>query len=335
MRTYRFPKLRDVDDLTMTEEPPAKPGPRQVVVRLCAASLNYRDHLIMSGRYRGRIAPNLIPLSDGAGEVVEVGTEVTRCKVGDRVAGLFFQTWLGGELVPSDHARALGGPVDGVLTEYKLFDENGLVHLPEHLSFEEGATLPCAALTAWNALFTQRPLRAGETVLTLGTGGVSSFAVQFAHAAGARVIVTSSGDEKLEKARMFGASDLINYRTHPDWESEVLKLTEGRGVDHVVEVGGAGTLQRSIAAVRLGGAVHLIGVLTGGQIDPTPILFKSATVRGVYVGSREMFEAMNRLIAFHRIRPVIDKVFPFEAAKEAYRHLEGASHVGKIVIAIA
>ncbi len=335
MRTYRFPKLGDVNKLTLTEEPPAKPGLRQVLVRLRAASLNYRDHLILSGRYRGRIAPNLIPLSDGAGEVVEVGSEVTRCQVGDRVAGLFFQTWLGGELVPSDHASALGGPVDGVLTEYQLFDENGVIHLPEHLSFEEGATLPCAALTAWNALFTQRPLRAGETVLTLGTGGVSAFAVQFAHAAGARVIITSSSDEKLEQARKFGASDLINYRTRPDWEGEVLKLTEGRGVDHVVEVGGAGTLQRSIAAVRLGGAIHLIGVLTGGQIDPTPILFKSAMVRGVYVGSREMFEAMNRLIALHRIRPVIDKVFPFEATKEAYRHLEGASHVGKIVIAIA
>jgi NADPH:quinone reductase-like Zn-dependent oxidoreductase len=310
-----------------------KPGERQVLVRLRAASLNYRDHAIAMGRYGlGQPPENLIPLSDGAGEVVEVGPGVTRWKNGDRVAGTFFQAWTRGEAQQADFATALGGAIDGVLTEYRVFDENGLVRLPGKLSFEEGATLPCAAVTVWNALFTQRPVRAGETVLTLGTGGVSMFALQFARAAGARVLVTSSSDEKLERAQKLGAAGVVNYRTHPEWDKEILKLTDGRGVDHVVEVGGPGTLQRSLNAVRIGGFVYLIGVLTSGDINPLPILGKTATVRGIYVGSREMFEAMNNAIAVNDIKPVIDRVFPFEETKDAYQHLASATHLGKIVI---
>ncbi|WP_207461338.1 NAD(P)-dependent alcohol dehydrogenase [Azospirillum sp. SYSU D00513] len=335
MRVYRFATTGGIDDLTLAEAERPKPGRGQVLVRMRAASLNYRDLSVAKGKYRlSSIPPDLIPLSDGAGEVVEAGPEVTRFKRGDRVAGIFMQGWIGGEITVEDRATALGGAIDGVLAEYRLFDQQGLVPLPDHLSFEEGASLPCAAVTAWNALYGAKPLQAGETVLVLGTGGVSIFALQFAHAAGARVIATSSSDEKLQRARDLGAAEGVNYRRHPDWEAEVRRLTGGRGVDHVVEVGGAGTLPRSIASCRLGGWVHLIGVLSGGQMDPTMIMGAGVTVRGIYVGSRQMFEAMNRAIELHRLRPVIDTVFPFDRAHDAYRHLESAAHVGKVVIRI-
>ncbi|MDR6287583.1 NADPH:quinone reductase-like Zn-dependent oxidoreductase [Inquilinus ginsengisoli] len=337
MRLYRFPRIGSIDNLTLAEAETPVPGRGQALVRLRAASLNYRDLMVATGRYgRGDALPDLVPLSDGAGEVVAVGPEVTRVKVGDRVAGIFMQSWIGGGIDPADPASALGGAAHGVLAEYRVFDQDGLVHLPEGLSFEEGAALPCAGVTAWNALYHgAQPLQPGETVLVLGTGGVSILALQFARAAGARVIATSSSDAKLEQAKALGAAELINYRSHPDWEREVLRLTGGRGVDHVVEVGGAGTVPRSIAATRIGGSVSLIGVLTAGTpFEPTPLIGRSVTLRGLYVGSRQMFEAMNRHIALAGIRPVIDRVFPFEQAKDAYRHLEAAGHVGKIVIAI-
>ena len=228
-----------------------------------------------------------------------------------------------------------GGAIDGVLAEYVVFEQDGVVPIPSHLSFEEAATLPCAGVTAWNALYAGRPLRTGETVLVLGTGGVSIFALQFARAAGARVIATSSSDEKLEKAKALGASDTVNYQRHPEWHEQVLALTGGRGVDHVVEVGGAGTLGRSVEAARIGGQVHLIGVLTGGEINPTPILRRNTLLRGIYVGSRQMFAAMNSAIALHELRPVIDRVFPFDAARDAYHYMKTQRHVGKIVIRIA
>ncbi|HZE46548.1 MAG TPA: NAD(P)-dependent alcohol dehydrogenase [Xanthobacteraceae bacterium] len=337
MRQYRFPRIGSIDDLTLAETATPTPGRGQALVRLRAASLNYRDLMVATGRYsRGDALPDLVPLSDGAGEVVAVGPEVTRVKVGDRVAGIFMQSWIGGEIDAADHASALGGAAHGVLSEYRVFDQDGLVHLPEALSFEEGAALPCAGVTAWNALYHDaQPLQPGETVLVLGTGGVSILALQFAHAAGARVIATSSSDAKLEQAKALGATDLVNYRSHPDWEKEVVRLTGGRGVDRVVEVGGAGTVPRSIAATRIGGSVSLIGVLTAGTpFEPTPLIGRSVTLRGLYVGSRQMFEAMNRHIALNGIRPVIDRVFSFEEAKQAYRHLEAAGHVGKIVIGI-
>jgi NADPH:quinone reductase-like Zn-dependent oxidoreductase len=337
MRLYRFPKAGSIDDLTPDEADIPVPGRHEVLVRMRAASLNYRDLMVATGRYaRGRPRADLVPLSDGAGEVMAVGPEVTRVKAGDRVAATFMQSWIGGEIDAADHASALGGAADGVLAEYRLFDQEGLVLLAEGLSYEEGAALPCAGVTAWNALYGGRPLQPGEDVLVLGTGGVSMLALQFARAAGARVIASSSSDEKLARAADLGAAELINYRRHPDWEAEVLRLTAGRGVDHVIEVGGAGTVSRSIAACRVGGQVHLIGVLTAGAtFEPTPLIGRSVSLRGLYVGSRQMFEAMNRHIAHSAIHPVIDRVFPFEEAKAAYRHLEAAGHVGKIVIRIA
>ena len=300
-----------------------------------AASLNFRDLLVANGRYMlSALPPDLVPLSDGAGEVVALGEGASRVHVGDRVAGIFMQSWLGGEMEPANGQSALGGAVDGVLAEYKVFDEQGLVHVPAHLSFEQAATLPCAAVTAWNALFGLRPLVAGQSVLVQGTGGVSMFALQLAHAAGARVIATSSSGEKLERARALGASDGINYRAVPEWQDVVRALTDGRGVDHVVEVGGPGTIERSVRATRHGGIVTMIGVMTRGTLDPLAVFAGGAIVRPIYVGSRQMFEAMNAAIALHRIEPVVDRVFAFEEAREAYRHLKGATHVGKVVVRI-
>ena len=335
MRLYRLPKHTGIDDLTLAEADTPKPGRGQVLVRMRAASLNFRDLLVANGRYMlSALPPDLVPLSDGAGEVVALGEGASRVHVGDRVAGIFMQSWLGGEMETANGQSALGGAVDGVLAEYKVFDEQGLVHVPAHLSFEQAATLPCAAVTAWNALFGLRPLVAGQSVLVQGTGGVSMFALQLAHAAGARVIATSSSGEKLERARALGASDGINYRAVPEWQDVVRALTDGRGVDHVVEVGGPGTIERSVRATRHGGIVTMIGVMTRGTLDPLAVFAGGAIVRPIYVGSRQMFEAMNAAIALHRIEPVVDRVFAFEEAREAYRHLKGATHVGKVVVRI-
>ncbi len=335
MKLYQFPQANGIDTLALTDAPIPTPGRGQILVKIQAASLNYRDLNVAAGRAaRGTLPPNLVPLSDGAGEVVALGPDVTRVRTGERVAGLFMQSWIGGDMEPYHVDSSRGGAIDGVLAEYVVFDQDGVVPLPDHLSFEEGATLPCAGVTAWNALYAGKPLRAGESVLVLGTGGVSVFALQFAHAAGARVIATSSSDDKLARAKTLGAADGVNYRQHPDWHEQVLALTSGRGVDHVVEVGGAGTLARSVEAARIGGQVHLIGVLTGGEINPTPILRRNTVLRGIYVGSRQMFQAMNAAIALHRMRPVIDRVFEFSQAHEAYRHLQGRTHVGKVVIRV-
>ena len=335
MRLYRLPRQTGFNDLILTEADTPRPGRGQVLVRMRAASLNFRDLSVATGKYMmSKLPPNLVPLSDGAGEVVELGEGVTRVRVGDRVAGIFMQSWIGGEMSPEDAGSALGGAIDGVLAEHVVFDERGLVHLPEHLSYEQAATLPCAAVTAWNALFGLQPVGPGQTVLVLGTGGVSVFALQFAHAAGARVIATSSSDEKLARALAMGASDGVNYKAEPEWQAAVRALTAGRGVDHVVEVGGPGTIQRSVGAARSGGVVTLIGVLSRGTLDPLAVFAGGAIIRPIYVGSRQMFEAMNRAIALHRIEPVIDRVFPFEEAREAYVHLKGATHVGKVVVRI-
>jgi NADPH:quinone reductase-like Zn-dependent oxidoreductase len=338
MKVWRFPTTDAIDSLTLAEADIPRPGRGQVLVRMHAASLNYRDLMIATGRSaRGAPLPDLVPLSDGAGEVTEIGSEVTRVAVGDRVAACFMQSWQGGEISPEDAASSLGGAIHGVLGEYRLFDQQGLVKLPEHLSYEEGATLPCAAVTAWNALFHgPKPLTVGQSVLVLGSGGVSIFALQFAHAAGARVIATSSSDARLARSKTLGAGDGVNYVAHPEWQVVVRALTGGRGVDHVVEVGGPGTLPRSIEAARQGGHIHLIGGLSGGgMIDPTLAMRRGVVLRGLYVGSRQMFEAMNQAIALHRITPVIDRVFDFADAKAAYRHLQGQGHFGKVVIRIA
>ena len=335
MRLYQLPQTTGFDDLTLLEADTPTPGPGQVLVRMHAASLNFRDLAVATGKYMmSTLPPNLVPLSDGAGEIVALGQGVTRLAVGDRVTPIFMQSWMGGDMSPEDSTTALGGAIDGVLAEYKLFDARGLVHIPAHLSYEQAATLPCAAVTAWNALFGLQPVGPGQTVLVLGTGGVSIFALQFAHAAGARVIATSSSDEKLARALSLGASDGVNYKTDPEWQHAVRKLTDGRGVDHVVEVGGPGTIQRSVGATRNGGVVTLIGVLTRGTLDPLAVFGAGATIRPIYVGSRQMFEAMNRAIALHKIEPVIDRVFAFEEAREAYKYLKSAAHVGKVVVRI-
>lgn len=336
MKVYELGAQADLDTWQLVERAIPEPAYGQVRVRVRAVSLNYRDILLATGRYGFSTPPaDLIPLSDGAGEVVAVGPGVTRWKAGDRVAATFSQGWLGGSQTDDAWRTALGGGIDGMLAEQVVLHESGLVRVPDHLSWEEAASLPCAAVTAWNALNGVTSVKAGDTVLALGTGGVSIFALQFAVAAGARVIVTSSSDEKLEQARSLGAHDTINYRTTPEWQDEVRRLTGGRGVDRVIEVGGTGTIPRSIASTKPGGIVALIGLLAQGEpIDPMSILFTGAIVRGIMVGSREMFEDMNRAIDLHGIKPVIDKVYAFDQAKEALKAVERAQHVGKVVIRV-
>lgn len=333
MKLYQIEKEFGIDELKLVDKDEPKAGPQQVVVKMRAASINYRDLLMIRGLYNPNLPLPLVPFSDGAGEVVEIGAEVTRWKPGDRVLSTFFQKWISGPITGAAAKSDLGGNVDGVLAEYVALHEDGLVAMPEHLSFEEGSTLPCAALAAWHALSTGR-FTCGDTVLTLGTGGVSVFAVQFGKAAGARLIGTSSSDEKLTRLKEMGANEVINYKTEAEWDKKVLELTGGRGVDRVIEVGGAGTLVKSLKAVRVGGHISLIGVLTGqkGEINPLPAIMKSVRIQGILVGSREMFEALTRAVTVHRIRPVIDRIFPFSDVKEALHHMSSAAHFGKIVV---
>lgn len=323
------------DSLKLVDKPRPTVGPFQVLLKVRACSLNYRDLMIAKGQYNPKLKMPAVPLSDGMGEVIEIGPGVTRVKVGDRVAAAFMPKWVAGEIDEPKARSALGGGgPDGMLAELVAIHEEGVVHLPEHLSDEEGATLPCAAVTAWHALVGEGSLKAGDSVLVLGTGGVSIFALQFARLQGARVIVTSSSDAKLKRALAMGASDGINYTTTPKWEDRVRELTAGRGVDYVVEVGGAGTLTQSMKAVRPGGQISLIGVLSGGtgQINPLPILMRNIRVQGIFVGSREMFEAMNRAIDLAKLKPVVDRVFPFAEAVDAFRTMETGAHFGKVVI---
>jgi NADPH:quinone reductase-like Zn-dependent oxidoreductase len=336
MKLYELQHKSGLDSLTRAERADPKPGPGQVLIAVKACSLNFRDLLVAKGSYGSPPPLGRIPLSDGAGEVVEVGAGVTRVKVGDRVAGIFMQGWIGGEVTAEMSATALGGAIDGMLSQLVVLGEQGVVKIPAHLSFEEAATLPCAAVTAWNALVCRGRVKAGDVVALQGTGGVSLFALQFAKMHGARCIITSSSDEKLDLARKMGADDTVNYKGNPDWDKAVMQLTGGRGADIVVEVGGAGTLEKSLSAVRFGGSVQLIGVLTGvaGPIPTAAILRRSITVQGIYVGSREMFEEMNRAIELHGLRPRIDRSFGFEQARAAYEHLAGASHAGKVAITL-
>jgi len=307
------------------------------LIRVRATSLNFRDLMTVTGVYNPKQPLPLIPLSDGVGEVVAVGDGVTRVAVGDRVAGIFAQGWTAGEpALEKVRATTLGGPLDGMLSEYRALSQEGVVKVPDYLTDEEAATLPCAALTAWSALITHGQLKPGDTVLVQGTGGVSIFALQFAKAAGARVIITSGSDEKLERAKALGADEIINYRQAPDWDKAVREMTGGRGVDHVVEVGGAGTLAKSIRSVRFGGHISLIGVLSGraGEIDIAPVLMQNIRVQGIIVGSREMFEAMNRALEQNQIRPVVDKIFALDETRQAFELMAQGGHFGKICIRI-
>jgi NADPH:quinone reductase-like Zn-dependent oxidoreductase len=335
MKRYELRATKGIEGLAMAEAPAPTPAAGQALVRVRAVSLNYRDLLVASGMYPGGVPLPLVPISDGAGEVAAVGPGVGRVKPGDRVAGTFFEAWLSGRLTPREMATARGGSTQGMLSEYVLSTEDALVRIPDHLSFEEAATLPCAALTAWHALFEIDPLLPGETVLVLGTGGVSIFALQLAVLAGASVIVTSSSDAKLARAGALGAATTINYKT-PDWDVAVRDATGGLGVDRVIEVGGPGTFQKSLASLRMGGRLSVIGILTGfsGGVEIVPILAGSLHVDGIYVGSREMFESMNRAIERSRLSPVIDRVFPFADAPAAYEHLRSGAHFGKVVIRV-
>lgn len=325
-----------LDHLALTGRSDPRPGHGEVLVRVRAASLNYRDLLTVRGQYNPKQKLPLIPCSDGVGEIVEVGEGVTRVRPGERVCANFAQRWIAGEPTREKLRSTLGGPLDGMLAELVALSEEGVVRVPDHLTDEEAATLPCAGLTAWSTLITDGGLTAGDSVLLQGTGGVSIFALQFAKLLGLRVIITSSSDEKLARARDLGADETINYVQTPEWAVRAKELTGGIGVDHVVEVGGAGTLKQSLQAVRIGGTVSVMGVLAGNALElPLPLIFmQRIRVQGILVGSREGFEAMNRAIALHHLRPVVDRVFPMEEARAALELMDRGGHFGKICIRV-
>lgn len=342
MRVWEIRDSFGLDHLVPGERPDddleRDPGPGEIRLAIKAASLNFRDLLTVEGRYNPRQPLPLIPCSDGAGEVVAVGAGVTRFAVGDRVCPIFAQRWIAGEATRERLRSTLGGPFDGTLAQRMTVPAVSAVAVPDHLTDAEAATLPCAAVTAWSALTLPgvegRGVAAGETVLILGTGGVSIFALQFARLFGARAIVTSSSDEKLERARALGAWQTVNYRRQPEWGRPVRELTAGGGVDRVVEVGGAGTLEQSLQAVKIGGTVMMIGVLAGHQapLAVTPILMKQVRVQGCLVGPREAFEAMNRAISAHSMRPAVDRVFRFSEVRDAFDYLAAGRHLGKVCV---
>ncbi len=334
MRAWQIVSDRGIDALQLADVAARAPGHGEVRIAVKASSINYRDLGTVRDPVSRRLPYPRVPNSDAAGVVTAVGPGVTAFKAGDRVASCFFQRWEDGACSPEAMASALGGAEDGVLAEEVVLSADGIVPVPAHLSDVEAATLPCAALTAWNAIVECGRVKAGDTVLLLGTGGVSIFALQFARLLGARAIITSSSEEKLARARALGADVTINYRQRPDWEKAVLEATGGRGVDLTVEVGGAGTLPRTIASTRVAGTIALIGVLTGGQIDPALVMRKSIRMQGIYVGSRRMFLDMNRAIALAGLKPVIDRIFPFADARAAYHAMAAAGHFGKLVISV-
>jgi NADPH:quinone reductase-like Zn-dependent oxidoreductase len=334
MQAYQILENFGLENLRSVELPDPSPGHHQVQLKMRAVSLNYRDILTVDGKYNPKQPLPLVPCSDGVGEVVAIGDGVTRCEVGDRVATLFSQGWMAGEPTAHQLRATLGGPLEGTLSEQMVLSEQGVIGVPDHLTDAEAATLPCAALTAWSSLVEHGDVTAGSTVLVQGTGGVSIFALQFAQMLGARVIVTSSNDDKLEKARKLGAWQEINYLDEPAWGTTVRKLTGGVGVDHIVEVGGAQTLEQSLRAVRVGGHVSVIGVLSGvaTQMNIVAILMQGVRLQGILVGSREGFERMNRAIEQHELKPVVDREFPFSEVREAFEYMASGAHFGKVCI---
>jgi NADPH:quinone reductase-like Zn-dependent oxidoreductase len=335
MKAWRIPSfgIENLEPVTLADPEPQR---GEVLVRVHAVSWNYRDLMVTLGKYNPKMKLPRIPCSDGAGEVVAVGEGVTRVKVGDRVAGIFMQNWIDGEPDAEKTRGALGGDVDGMLRELVVLREDGVVHFPSHLTYEEAATLPCAGVTAWNALVHAGRVKAGDTVVIQGTGGVSIFALQFAKMLGARVLGSSSSDKKLERAQALGMDAGVNYREHPEWDKWVMEQTGGRGADLVVEVGGAGTFTRSLRAVRIGGRVAQIGVLTECS-DPVEIpllLHRQIRVRGIYVGSRADFEMMNRAISQQKLKPVGDQVFSFADVPGLLRRMQSGAHFGKLVTSV-
>jgi NADPH:quinone reductase-like Zn-dependent oxidoreductase len=329
MHAYRHTSFTGIDALDLVDEEIPEPGAGQVLVRVRASSLNFRDPLIANGQLPFPASPGFIALSDGAGEIEAIGAGVVRFAVGDRVVNSFLPTWFGGKLRQPGQQYVLN--LDGWLAEYRVVSEEALVAMPAHLTFDEAATLPCAAVTAWTALAGVAP---GDTVLTQGSGSVSLFALQFAHTLGARVIATTSNDEKAGRLRALGAHAVINYVQTPDWSTEVLTLTDGRGVDRVVEVGGSGTIAQSIKSVTYDGEIALVGML-----DPAPegmslidFFLSQSTLRTIGVGSREDLEDMNRALSLHDVHPIIDRVFPFDEARQAFEHFARGQHFGKVVV---
>ncbi len=334
MKAYVVDGSFGLENLKLVERPKPEPKAGEILIKIEAVSLNYRDLLVVKGLYDPRQKLPFIPCSDGAGVVEAVGSGVDRFKPGDRVMPIFSQKWWGGEPTREKIRSTLGSPLDGTLTQWMTISQEGAVKIPEHLDYTEAATLPCAAVTAWSALVELADLKPGQTVLLQGTGGVSIFALQFAKMLGAEVIITSSSDEKLERAAKLGADHLINYKKEPKWGKVAKELTGGKGVDLIVEVGGAETLKQSLRAIKVGGHIALIGVLSGVQSDLNilPILMQQVRIQGVLVGHREGFEAMNRAIEANKLKPVVDKVFPFSQAVEAFKYMESAKHFGKICI---
>lgn len=331
-------ELRDgwsEDHLTEADRPDPEPGPGEIVVAIKAASLNYRDLLLIHGGYGGQGGSlPLVPLSDGAGEVIQVGDGVSRVAVGDRVCPIFCQDWLSGPPDADKLGSALGGRRDGVLAERMRLSAESVVKVPDHLSDEQAATLPCAGITAWNALVTEGGVTAGDLVVVQGTGGVAIFALQFAKLLGAEVIVLSSSDEKLARASALGADHAINYKSTPDWGKAVKAMTGGRGVDHIVELGGETTLPQSLRAIRIGGRISLIGVLGGGTMSLPlgPIVTQAVRLQAITVGSRDDFEAMNRAIALNDLEPVVDKTFAWTDLRGAMAYMRAGQHFGKVCL---
>jgi NADPH:quinone reductase-like Zn-dependent oxidoreductase len=339
MKAWRIPSF-GIDKLELATLPDPQPQRGEVLVRVHAVSWNYRDLMVTVGKYNPKMKLPRIPCSDGAGEVAAVGEGVTRVKVGDRVAGILMQNWIDGEPDAAKIRGALGGDIDGVLAEFVVLREEGVVHFPEHLSYEEAATLPCAGVTAWNAVVHTGRVKAGDTVVIQGTGGVSIFALQFAKMLGARVLGTSSSDEKLERAKKLGLDAGVNYREHPEWDTWVMEQTQGRGADLIVEVGGAGTFARSLRAVRIAGAVAQIGVLSQAPsqssegIEIPLLLHKQVRLQGIYVGSRANFDEMNRAVATQYMEPLVDELFSFNDAPAALRRMESRAHFAKLVTSV-
>lgn len=334
MKAIRLQRPGDPTSLKVCDESVPKPGPYEVLMRVHAASLNYRDHVILTGGYPGPVKKNGVPLSDGAGEVVAVGPEVTRVKVGDRVSANCLVHWIGGPKLAEYQASSIGTAIDGMLAEHVVLHENAFVHLPPYLSYVEAASLPCAAVSAWEALHVGTPLKPGQTVLVQGTGGVALFGLQIARMFGARVLAITSSEEKAERLTAMGAESVVNYRTTPDWDRRMLDLTNGRGVDKVVEIAGESTIVRSAAATRIGGEIGLVGFVSGfgGGLPPINILMRSLTIAGIGIGPRTSFEALLAGMAASEVRPVIDSVFPFSQYRAAYERLATGNHVGKIVV---
>lgn len=335
MKAYVLQDGFGLGQLKAVERPIPVPAPDEVLVKMRAVSLNARDLGVIDGFYNPELKEPLVPVSDGVGEVVALGRQVSRFKVGERVSGIFTQSWITGEPTKDNWISTLGSPLDGLLAEYVVLPEQGLVRVPEHLTDEEAAALPCAGVTAWHAVAEEGKVKEGDIVVVQGTGGVSLFALQFAKLFGAQVIITSSSDGKLERAKKLGADHGINYRQTPEWDKAVLELTNGRGADFIVDLGGAATLNRSISALRVGGQISLIGGMSGFRVegfDIIPAILRKARLQAINVGSRDMFESMNRAIEQHKLRPAIDRVFPFEQAVDALQYLKSGSFFGKISI---